>query len=118
MKKFNALVYLVGGVTLLRPAFQYLEMDSNQRNCSGAERIRRVYNPDGKQWAVVTGSSEGIGKEFAMEMAKAGFNILLTSRSAQKLSLVENEIKVYHPNAEVRVVPTDLGSDLAPVLAQ
>ena len=33
-------------------------------------------------WAVITGSSDGIGAEFAKELAKEGFNIVLTGRSA------------------------------------
>ena len=51
-------------------------------------------------------------------MAKAGFNILLASRSAQKLAAAEADIKVKCPGTEVRVVSADLGSDLGSLLAQ
>ena len=43
-------------------------------------------------WAVVTGATDGIGKEFAFQLAKAGFNILLVSRTADKLKTVAADI--------------------------
>ncbi len=38
------------------------------------------------KWAIVTGSTSGIGKEFADYLARKGMNILLTSRSVDKLT--------------------------------
>ena len=32
------------------------------------------------RWAVVTGASEGIGKEFCIQLARRGYNIALLSR--------------------------------------
>jgi len=42
--------------------------------------------------AVVTGASDGIGKSFAKQLAKRGFNILLISRTESKLKAVADEI--------------------------
>ncbi|KAL3076530.1 hypothetical protein niasHT_030925 [Heterodera trifolii] len=47
----------------------------------------------GAQWAVVTGASDGIGKEYAKQLAKKGFNLMLISRSADKLKAVKEEIQ-------------------------
>ena len=44
-------------------------------------------------WAVLTGSTQGIGKEYAMALAKHGLNIVLISRNKQKLDNVANEIR-------------------------
>lgn len=44
-------------------------------------------------WAVVTGATDGIGREFALQLAKKGFNILLVSRSPEKLGAVAGEIE-------------------------
>ncbi len=41
-------------------------------------------------WAIVTGASDGIGKEFALDLARRGFNIVLISRSINKLNDVAN----------------------------
>jgi len=32
------------------------------------------------QWAVVTGATDGIGKAYAMELARQGLNVLLIAR--------------------------------------
>lgn len=40
----------------------------------------------------VSGASDGIGKEFALQLAKKGFNILLIGRNQEKLEQVESEI--------------------------
>ncbi|KIK24626.1 hypothetical protein PISMIDRAFT_23105 [Pisolithus microcarpus 441] len=50
-------------------------------------------------WAVVTGASDGIGREFALQLASAGFNVLLVARNQAMLSDVANEIgaKSYFP---------------------
>ena len=42
--------------------------------------------------AVVTGSSDGIGKAYAKELAKQGLNIVLLSRTQSKLDTVAAEI--------------------------
>ncbi|CAG8582201.1 27605_t:CDS:2 [Racocetra persica] len=44
-------------------------------------------------WAVVTGASDGIGREYAMQLAAAKFNILMVSRTASKLKALRDEIE-------------------------
>ncbi|XP_053617469.1 very-long-chain 3-oxoacyl-CoA reductase-like [Plodia interpunctella] len=50
------------------------------------------------EWAMVTGSTDGIGKAYARQLAAEGCNIILVSRSLDKLKAVaeeiENEFKV------------------------
>jgi 17beta-estradiol 17-dehydrogenase / very-long-chain 3-oxoacyl-CoA reductase len=36
-------------------------------------------------WAVITGGSDGIGKGIAINLASHGFNLILISRSTEKL---------------------------------
>ncbi|XP_055917837.1 hydroxysteroid dehydrogenase-like protein 1 [Eupeodes corollae] len=49
-------------------------------------------------WAVVTGSTDGIGKAYARELAKKGINIVLIARTKEKLidcsQEIENEYRV------------------------
>ncbi|TKR76917.1 hypothetical protein L596_017986 [Steinernema carpocapsae] len=47
----------------------------------------------GGEWAVVTGSTDGIGLAYAKELARKGFNILLVSRTQSKLDAVKKEIE-------------------------
>ncbi|KZV63046.1 3-ketoacyl-CoA reductase [Peniophora sp. CONT] len=44
-------------------------------------------------WAVITGASDGIGREFALQLADKGFNVLLAARNADKLEAVAREIQ-------------------------
>lgn len=43
-------------------------------------------------WAIVTGASDGIGKEFAFQLAKAGFNVFLVARNIELLNATATEI--------------------------
>lgn len=43
-------------------------------------------------WAIITGASAGIGRGFAVELAKLGFNILIISRSQERLNDAKDEI--------------------------
>lgn len=69
------------------------------------QRLQSKYG-QGK-WAVITGASEGIGREFAIQLANAGFNVCLSSRSIEKLQQVESTIKAQHPSVQVKCCPID-----------
>ncbi|KAI9502880.1 hypothetical protein BX070DRAFT_235291 [Coemansia spiralis] len=45
------------------------------------------------KWAVVTGCTDGIGKEMALQLADKGFNIILLSRTPEKLEQVKQGIE-------------------------
>ncbi len=46
---------------------------------------------------MVTGATDGIGKEYAKAFAQRGFNVLLISRSEDKLKETANEISEKMP---------------------
>lgn len=48
-------------------------------------------------WAVITGSTDGIGREYAKQLANRGINIVLISRTKSKLIEVANEIESLYP---------------------
>lgn len=41
---------------------------------------------------MITGATDGIGKEYAKELARQGLNLVLISRTKEKLIAVTNEI--------------------------
>ena len=61
-----------------------------------------------KKFALVTGASSGIGLQICHSLAKRGFNIILTSRSENKLKSISNEI-----SSNYGVETTYLSCDLA-----
>jgi 17beta-estradiol 17-dehydrogenase / very-long-chain 3-oxoacyl-CoA reductase len=44
------------------------------------------------KWAVVTGATDGIGREYALALAKKGLSVMLISRTESKLQDVKKEI--------------------------
>jgi len=65
--------------------------------------------------ALVTGSSQGIGRGIALELARAGSDVVLTGRSEGKLKAVAAEIKALGRKASIHAAelttdaePTDL----------
>ena len=51
------------------------------------KRLAHLFGGKG-EWAVVTGASEGIGEEYALQLAKSGFNLVLISRTQANLEKV------------------------------
>ncbi|PCJ63614.1 MAG: short-chain dehydrogenase [Bacteroidetes bacterium] len=58
-------------------------------------------------WAVVTGASSGIGKEFAIQLAGKGINLILIARREPLLNELSKKLKNRY-NVEVRFASVDL----------
>lgn len=61
-------------------------------------------------WAVVTGASDGIGKEYAFQLAGKGLNVVLVSRTLSKLETIATEIERKH-GVQTKVVAFDASVD-------
>lgn len=70
----------------------------------------RKFGPPGS-WVVVTGASDGLGKEFALQLAQKGFNIVLVSRTLSKLNALAVEIESKNPKIETKVLAMDFAQD-------
>jgi 17beta-estradiol 17-dehydrogenase / very-long-chain 3-oxoacyl-CoA reductase len=55
-------------------------------------------------WAVVTGATDGIGREYAVQLAKMGYSVLVVGRTAAKLSEVAQQIAAAGGAAQELVV--------------
>lgn len=58
-------------------------------------------------WAIVTGASDGVGKEYCFQLAQRGMNVVLMARNKKKLEDVEAEIYKLYPQVKTRVVVAD-----------
>ncbi|KAI9747754.1 MAG: hypothetical protein M1815_003920 [Lichina confinis] len=89
----STLVRVLAGIGLLyvlSQVFSYVRLLLSLFVLGG--RSLRKYGRRGS-WAVVTGASDGIGKEYAVQLAQKGFNIVLVSRTESKLGLLAHEIE-------------------------
>ena len=58
------------------------------------------------EWAAVTGSTDGVGLQYALQLAAKGFNIVLISRSEEKLQVVSKQIEEKF-NVKTKVIVYD-----------
>lgn len=59
----------------------------------------------------MTGASDGIGKEYALALARRGFNVVLVSRTLAKLEALATEITTKNPDVQTRVLPMDFAAN-------
>jgi short-subunit dehydrogenase len=74
-------------------------------SASEKERIKTQYG----EWAVITGASSGIGLELAMQLANAGLNLILNSRSSDKLNEVKMKIQTKE-SIEIMTIACDIST--------
>lgn len=65
----------------------------------------------GAPLALVTGASRGLGRLCALELAKAGADLLLIARNAEALIAVRSEIATAAPQSTISILPCDLGDE-------
>jgi len=70
---------------------------------AAASRFRERYGP----WAVVTGASDGIGRDFAERLAEAGVQLVLVARRREVLEAFAGELARRY-GVSTRVLPLDL----------
>ncbi|MDX2137342.1 MAG: SDR family oxidoreductase [Chloroflexota bacterium] len=70
------------------------------------QQWRRKYGP----WALVTGASDGIGREFARDLAKRGLNLILVARRRPLLQQLADELTRQH-RVQTQVIDADLAQD-------
>ncbi len=54
-----------------------------------------------EQWAIITGASSGIGRQFALSLAELGYNLFITGR--RKDALEETKKMCANVNVEIRI---------------
>ncbi|XP_051172871.1 inactive hydroxysteroid dehydrogenase-like protein 1 isoform X2 [Leptopilina boulardi] len=59
------------------------------------------------EWAVVTGSTDGIGKAYSKELAIRNVNLVLISRTLSRLEKTREEILEINPKIQVKIIVAD-----------
>lgn len=68
------------------------------------------------EWAVVSGASDGIGRELARELAARGLSLVLVARGEGALRALAEELATAH-GIDTEVVATDLSKGVEEVIA-
>ncbi|XP_047313990.1 very-long-chain 3-oxoacyl-CoA reductase 1 [Impatiens glandulifera] len=63
-------------------------------------------------WALVTGSTDGIGKAYSFQLARKGLNLILVGRNPDKLKDVSESIQAKYRKTQIKTVVFDLVGDL------
>ncbi len=91
---------ITAAVNVVRWLWQYVWLPRQIQGPRLAERYGHG------SWVLITGASDGLGKAFAQELAQYGFNLLLVSRTQEKLSRLQAELEIL--GVQVRTVCADL----------
>ncbi len=64
------------------------------------------------KWALITGASAGIGKEFAEQLSEMGANLVLTARRKDRLEALQQNLQ--QKGIKVEIISADLADPKAP----
>lgn len=65
----------------------------------------------GGKVALVTGSTKGIGKAIAIELAKEGVDVVITGRKSEEVDALVNDLQAQYPNTSPRGFAGDLAQE-------
>ncbi|XP_014785806.1 very-long-chain 3-oxoacyl-CoA reductase-B [Octopus bimaculoides] len=98
---FGFIVYSVVVCRVMTSLLLAVTQPLFSKHAGWLRRLKSIGN-----WAVVTGSTDGIGKAYAEELASKGLNIVLISRSPEKLAAVAKEIETTY-KVETKTITMD-----------
>ena len=111
-ERWKGTVLLVGVVIVLAVAYLFF-----LRFVRWIKRRGGVMQSNEKKYALITGATGGLGTAFVHTLAEEGYALLLTGRSAEKLSALQAEIQNAY-GVEVRVYPANLDDETSRMAMQ
>lgn len=88
-----SLIFFFAGLVVLLDSLYAILRFAIKQIVSARSHINK-YGKD--SWVVVTGATDGIGKQLCFDFAEKGFKIVLVSRSLEKLKKVAAEVESKH----------------------
>lgn len=100
LQVLGAILLVIAAVNIVRWLWQYIWLPQQKQG----SRLAKRYGHG--SWALITGASDGLGKAFVQELAQYGFNLLLVSRTQEKLNRLQTELEAL--GIQARTVCADL----------
>ncbi|CAG9974078.1 unnamed protein product [Clonostachys byssicola] len=75
----------------------------------GGTNLRKYGKPG--TWVVITGASDGLGKEYATQLAAKSFNLVLVSRTESKLEALAKELQQKYPKVQTKILAMDFAKN-------
>jgi 17beta-estradiol 17-dehydrogenase / very-long-chain 3-oxoacyl-CoA reductase len=100
----------IGTLYCIAPAFNLLSF-AQIYLLRSHKALNRFSSPNGTSWALITGSSDGIGKGFAEELCSRGINVILHGRNESKLDTVRKQLLEQWPKRQTRILVLDASAD-------
>src|SRR3712207_8389712 len=72
--------------------------------CKGVCLVGRL-----NKWALITGASSGIGREFSKILASKGYSLILVARRIDRLETLRNDLLNKYP-IEIEIIGVDLAN--------
>ncbi|KDQ55016.1 hypothetical protein JAAARDRAFT_60023 [Jaapia argillacea MUCL 33604] len=105
----SAFLFVLGSLTFAKFAVKTLAVLAQTFLLNGTSL--KQFGAKKGSWAVITGASGGIGREFAIQLAKAGFNVLVASRSHHQLTETVAQIEAKcGSDVQTKIVTIDLAN--------
>ncbi|CAI9294222.1 unnamed protein product [Lactuca saligna] len=88
------------------------EMEGNER------KVREIAREQGARvqesqisCAIITGETDNINNEFAIQLAQKGLHLILVSKNLSKLKEVSDEIVSMHPTTKIKISSMDFSGE-------
>ncbi len=102
---------------LIKPTNQDISDNQFEHNIHQNNECSCTMNNIAKRYAVITGATSGIGKEFAFQFARMGYHLILTGRQRNVITNVAFEIrKSYQIEVNILIVDLSFKKDLQKLL--
>lgn len=97
-----SLIFTAGVFMLLSTAYKVVRVVYIYFVCSSSLPRYLHGNDSNGSWALVTGSTDGIGFGLAQELCSRGFNVIIHGRSPTKLDAKARELRAAFPSRSVK----------------
>ena len=104
MAVIESIVFVLGWIMVYKLCIKMFTYGYALWFCKGHDIVKRYGH---RSWALVTGSTDGIGMCFSQQLAKRGYNVIVSGRTAEKVEKRVKELENAYPKVQVKGIVVD-----------